>query len=60
MNREPVALMALIQAVIGLLTAFGLDWTAEQVAAVLTLSAAVLAVIFRRKVTPVPTRASNE
>lgn len=51
---EPVAVMAVVQAVIGLFTAFGLEWTADQVAAVLTVTAAILALITRQKVTPHP------
>jgi hypothetical protein len=52
LRREPVAIMAIVQTAIACAVVFGLDWTDEQVAAVLALSAAVLAVVARRAVTP--------
>lgn len=46
-NRS--TLRALIRAVVVVATAFGLDWTAEQVAAVQLLAEAVLQVAFRNE-----------
>ena len=51
-NREPVAITEAVRAIIALAVAFGLDWTGEQVAAVIIAVGAVLAVITRAKVTP--------
>jgi hypothetical protein len=52
-GREPVLIMGAIQAGLALAVSFGLSLTAEQTGAVLAFSAAVLAVITRRQVTPV-------
>lgn len=51
-NREPVAILAVVQTLLALLVSFGLDWTGEQVGAVTAVSAAVLGLIARQKVTP--------
>ena len=51
-GREPVLVMAVIQAGIALAVAFGLQWTAEQVALLVAFSATVLGLIARAKVTP--------
>jgi len=53
LRGEPVLLLSAIEAAIGLVAAFGLRLTPEQVAAVLTASGAILAVIGRQAVTPV-------
>ena len=53
MNTEPVVLAAAVRAVILAAVAFGLGWTAEQVAALMLAVEAVLAVFIRSKVTPV-------
>ena len=50
---EPVAVMAVVQAGIAAATAFGLNWTAEQIAGVIGLSSAVLGVLVRSQVSPV-------
>lgn len=50
--REPVLTLAVVQATIGLATAFGADLTAEQVGAIMALSAAVLGWVARERVTP--------
>lgn len=50
--NEPVLTLAVVQAGILTGTAFGLQWTSEQVAQVGILSAAVLGFIARRQVTP--------
>lgn len=51
-NREPVAVQGVVVAGVGLLTAFGLDWTGEQVGAVTGFSAVVLGLIARQAVSP--------
>jgi hypothetical protein len=51
-HREPVLTLALVQAAIGLGTAFGLDLSAEQVGAVMAFTAALLGWVARERVTP--------
>lgn len=51
-NRHPVRAQALVQAIIGVATAFGLNWDVVQVAAVMVLSASVLAFLTEQAVTP--------
>jgi hypothetical protein len=51
-KRNPVRAQALVQAVIGTATAFGLGWTAQQVGAVMILSAGLLAFVTESAVTP--------
>jgi hypothetical protein len=51
-QTEPVLLMGLVQSAIAMLTAFGLGWTAEQVALVLAFTQTLLSVIARGMVTP--------
>lgn len=52
MNREPVAIAAALRSVLVAAMAFGLDLTAEQVAAVVIAVEAVLALFIRSKVKP--------
>jgi len=52
-NDEPVLAFALFQALIGLGGAFGLNLSAEQNAALLTVTGAVLAIVCRGRVSPV-------
>lgn len=52
LNREPAVIAAAVRAIILAATAFGLGWTAEQVAAVMLAVEAVLAVAVRQSVTP--------
>ena len=52
-RREPALVSGLASAVIALAVSFGLDWTAEQVGAVMAVVAAILAVFTRQQVTPV-------
>lgn len=54
-KREPVLVMGAIQAIIGLLVAFGLELTVEQVGAILVFGAAVLSIATRRYVAPTVT-----
>lgn len=53
-NREPAVILAAVQAVLALVIAFGLDLTNEQTGAVLAVTAAILGIITRSRVTPVP------
>lgn len=52
LGREPAMVLALVQAIIVLAVTFGLRLTPEQTGAILTLSAVVLGLITRSKVTP--------
>lgn len=49
---EPVLVAALVQAALGLLLAFGVGLTEEQVAAIMTATGALLALFVRSKVVP--------
>lgn len=49
---EPVATQAIIVAAIAVATAFGLSWTADQVAAVTGFTALFLGWLTRKTVTP--------
>jgi hypothetical protein len=51
-QNEPVLLVGLVQSAIAMATAFGLGWTAEQVAIVLAFTQTFLTVIARSMVTP--------
>lgn len=51
-NREPALIAGVVQAVLALLLAFGVDLTQEQVGAILAVTAALLAVVVRQRVTP--------
>lgn len=51
-NREPAIFFSLLAAVLGLLAAFGLHISAEQVAALNAILAAVMGFIIRGRVTP--------
>lgn len=50
--REPVLTQGVVQAVLGLVLAFGVGLSAEQCGAILATSAAVLSLITRTVVTP--------
>ena len=52
-DREPVALLAVVQTVLALLVSFGFDLSSEQVGAVTAVSAAILGLVARQQVTPV-------
>jgi hypothetical protein len=52
---EPVLTLAIIQMLVALLVSFGLNWTADQVGAVVAFSAALLGWLARRVVTPIDT-----
>ncbi len=51
-GREPAMVLALVQAVIVLGVAFGLRLSPEQTGAILAVTAIVLGLITRQKVTP--------
>lgn len=55
-GREPVLVLTLVQTAIALVVSFGLDLTGEQTGAIVALSAAILGIIARQRVTPVDTR----
>ena len=52
-RNEPVLVTGAVQALLGLLLAFGLDLTNEQTASIMVATAALLAFVARSKVTPV-------
>lgn len=52
MNREPAFIIGLIEAVIALVTAFGLDLSVEQVGGIMAVTTAVLSILTRQLVTP--------
>ena len=52
LNREPALIAAAVRACVLAATAFGLEWTGEQVAALMLAVEAVLAVFVRQSVTP--------
>lgn len=52
-KNEPVLLMGLAQAIIAACVSFGLNLTGDQIASIMGLSAAVLAIFVRQAVTPV-------
>lgn len=54
-RNEPVLVTGFVQAVLGLLLAFGLDLSNEQTGSIMVLTAALLAFIARGKVTPTRT-----
>ena len=52
-GREPAMVLALVQAVIALVVAFGLSLAPDQIGAILAVTAVVLGLITRSQVTPV-------
>ena len=53
-KNEPALVMGLIQAVLVLLVSFGSRLTSEQAGAILAVSAAVLSIVTRQMVVPMP------
>ena len=53
MKTEPALIMGLVTAALALVVSFGLDLSVEQVGAIVAVSAAILGVVTRSKVTPV-------
>lgn len=58
-KNEPVLVTALVQAILAMVVAFGLDLSAEQIGGVLAVTAALLAFVARAKVTPTRTIDNN-
>jgi hypothetical protein len=52
-GREPAMVLALVQAVIALVVAFGLQLAPDQIGAILAVAAVVLGRITRSRVSPV-------
>jgi hypothetical protein len=50
-DSEPIAVLGAVQAALICATTFGLQLTAQQTGAVLTLAASILTLVARRKVT---------
>jgi hypothetical protein len=55
MRADPVAILAVLQALLALVVGFGLDLTAEQVGLIMAFASAVFGLFARSKVSPVPT-----
>ncbi len=53
LGREPALVLALVQAVIALVVAFGLNLAPDQIGAILAVTAVVLGLITRSRVSPV-------
>lgn len=51
-TQEPVMLQSLVQVTIALVTVFGFELNADQIAAIMAFTAVLLAVIARAYVTP--------
>jgi hypothetical protein len=52
-GREPAMVLALVQAVIALVVAFGLSLEADQIGTILAVTAVVLGLVTRSRVSPV-------
>lgn len=52
-KQEPALVVGLVQATLALLLAFGVGLSSDQMAAILAVTSAVLALVVRSKVTPV-------
>lgn len=52
-KNEPALALGFVQTVLGLVLAFGLDLSNEQVGAIMAVTAAALALVTRSQVTPV-------
>ncbi len=53
-GREPAMVLALVQAVIALVVAFGLNLAPDQIGAILAVTAVILGLITRSRVSPAP------
>lgn len=60
LNTEPVAIAAALRAVLVAAVAFGLDWTGDQIAALVLAVELVLGLLVRSQVTPVNTPTAKE
>lgn len=52
-RNEPALVIGAVQAILALVIAFGFDLSNEQVGAILAVTAALLALVTRSRVTPV-------
>lgn len=53
LSREPVAVLAAIEAILGVIVVLGFDITAEQSVAILGAAGSILALVARNSVSPV-------
>jgi hypothetical protein len=53
LEREPVAVLAVVQTILALIVSFGFDLSGEQVGAITAVAAAVLGLWARQHVSPV-------
>ena len=53
-GREPAMVLALVQAIIALVVAFGLNLAPDQIGAILAVTAVILGLITRSQVSPAP------
>ena len=53
-GREPAVILGAIQAILALGLSFGLHLNPEQIGAIMAAAAAVLALVVRQQVSPVP------
>lgn len=53
LRQEPVLIQSLVQVILGLFLAFGVDLSNEQVGSIMAVTAVVLAILVRMFVTPV-------
>lgn len=51
-RQEPALILGLVQAVIALVLAFGVDLSTEQIGSIMALTAVILAIVTRMLVTP--------
>lgn len=51
-GREPIVIMALIEAVLGMVVVFGLNLTVAESTSILVVAGAILTVVARQSVTP--------
>ncbi len=59
-GREPVLILAFIQAMIALLSVFVLHWNAEQTGVMMAFAAAILGLIARSQVSPVRSKMCDD
>lgn len=52
-NREPAVIMGVVQAVLGMALAFGIELSQEQVGSIMAGTAAVMALVVRSQVVPI-------
>jgi hypothetical protein len=53
LRNEPVLIVGLVEVVLGMFLAFGVDLTNEQVGSIMALTSIILAILVRMFVTPV-------